>query len=45
MKVEGAKIEFEGKGVVVKGDVKFVNKTDEKKVVANGVYEDKTVEL
>jgi len=45
MKVEGAKIEFTGKGVVVKGDVKFVNKTDEKKVVADGVYEDTTVEL
>merc|ERR1719267_182053 len=27
MKVEGGKIEFAGKGVVVKGDVKFVNKT------------------
>merc|ERR1712083_941843 len=38
MKVEGAKIEFAGKGVVVKGDVKFVNKTEEKKVVADGVY-------
>jgi len=45
MKVEGAKIEFAGKGVVVKGDVKFVNKGDEKKVVADGTYEDTTVEL
>jgi len=44
MKVEGAKIEF-SEGVVVKGDVKFVNKTDEKKVVAAGTYEDQTVEL
>jgi len=44
LKVEGAKIEF-SKGVVCKGDVKFVNKTDEKKVVEPGVYEDKTVEL
>merc|ERR1711904_368038 len=35
MKVEGAKIEFAGKGVIVKGDVKFVNKGDEKKVVAD----------
>jgi len=45
MKVEGAKIEFAGKGVVVKGDVVFQNKSDEKKVVADGTYEDKTVEL
>merc|ERR1719399_147789 len=45
LKVEGAKVEFAGKGVVVKGDVKFVNKTDEKKVVADGTYEDTTVEL
>merc|ERR1719224_210906 len=45
MKVEGAKIEFAGKGVIVKGDVKFVNKGDEKKVVADGTYEDTTVEL
>merc|ERR1719247_3119606 len=45
MKAEGAKIEFAGKGVVVKGDVKFVNKSDEKKVVADGTYEDTTVEL
>jgi len=45
LKVEGAKIEFAGKGVVVKGDVKFVNKGDEKKVVADGTYEDTTVEL
>merc|ERR1711920_267448 len=45
MKVEGKGIEFVGKGVVVKGDVKFVNKSDDKKTVADGVYEDKTVEL
>jgi UDP-N-acetylglucosamine pyrophosphorylase len=44
LKVEG-KMEFAGKGVVVKGDVKFVNKGDEKKVVADGTYEDTTVEL
>merc|ERR1719446_117176 len=43
LKVEGGKIEFAGKGVVVKGDVKFVNKSDEKKVVADGTYEDTTV--
>merc|ERR1712146_258310 len=45
MKVEGKNIEFAGKGVVVKGDVKFVNKSDEKKVVADVTYEDTTVEL
>merc|ERR1719329_1201087 len=37
MKIEG-KIEFE-KGVVIKGDVKFVNKSKEKKVVKSGTYE------
>merc|ERR1719487_1535417 len=36
MKIEG-KIEFAA-GVVVKGDVKFVNKSDEKKTVAAGTY-------
>merc|ERR1712072_592582 len=43
MKVEG-KIEFAA-GVVVKGDVKFVNKADDKKTVAEGTYENQTVEL
>merc|ERR1712125_172209 len=45
MKVEGKNIEFAGKGVVCKGDVKFVNKGDDKKVVADGEYVDTTVEL
>merc|ERR1711972_384911 len=45
MKVEGANIEFAGKGVVVKGDVKFVNSSGEKKVVADGEYEDTVVQL
>merc|ERR1711907_384820 len=44
MKIEGKNIEFAGKGVVVKGDVKFVNKGEDKKVVADGTYEDTTVE-
>jgi UDP-N-acetylglucosamine pyrophosphorylase len=42
MKIEGP-MEFAA-GVVVKGDVKFVNKGD-KKTVAAGTYENKTVEL
>merc|ERR1712139_295129 len=45
LKVEGKNIEFAGKGVIVKGDVKFVNKGDDKKVVADGEYADATVEL
>merc|ERR1712232_1425708 len=45
LKVEGKNIEFAGKGVVVKGDVKFVNKGEDKKVVADGEYENTTVEL
>merc|ERR1711907_162175 len=36
MKVEG-EIEFAA-GVIVKGDVKFVNKSEDKKVVAAGTY-------
>merc|ERR1712046_87256 len=44
LKVEG-KMEFAGKGVVVKGDVKFVNKGDDVKKVTDGTYEDTTVEL
>merc|ERR1712032_1316420 len=43
MKVEGP-IEFAA-GVVVKGDVKFVNKGSDKKTVAAGTYENQTVEL
>merc|ERR1711990_1417836 len=39
LKIEG-KVEFAA-GVVVKGEVKFVNKSDEKKVIAAGTYEDK----
>jgi len=42
--VEGGDIEFAGKGVVLKGSVKFVNKSGEKKVVADGEY-DGTAEL
>jgi UDP-N-acetylglucosamine pyrophosphorylase len=42
LKVEGP-MEF-ASGVILKGDVKFVNK-GEKKTVAAGTYEDKTVEL
>merc|ERR1712070_1062913 len=45
MKIEGKNIEFAGKGVVVKGEVTFVNSGEEKKVVADGTYEDTTVEL
>merc|ERR1712083_1282949 len=45
MKVEGKNMEFAGKGVVCKGDVKFVNKGDDKKVIAAGEYADTTVEL
>lgn len=43
MKIEG-KVEFAA-GVVVKGDVKFVNKGDEKKVVVAGTYENQDVDL
>jgi len=43
LKVEGP-LEFAA-GVVVKGDVKFVNASKEKKTVAAGTYEDTTVEL
>eukprot|EP00928_Gymnodinium_smaydae_P060198 TRINITY_DN4379_c0_g1_i1.p1 TRINITY_DN4379_c0_g1~~TRINITY_DN4379_c0_g1_i1.p1 ORF type:complete len:500 (-),score=161.94 TRINITY_DN4379_c0_g1_i1:177-1676(-) len=42
--VEGGNIEFAGKGVIIKGQVKFVNKSGEKKVVADGEY-DGTSEL
>merc|ERR1712146_871101 len=45
MTVKGGKVEFAGPGVIVKGDVTFSNGSDEKKVVADGVYEDQTVEL
>merc|ERR1712226_1261193 len=45
LKVEGKNIEFAGPGVVCKGDVKFVNKGDDKKVIADGEYADTTVEL
>merc|ERR1719506_2501803 len=38
MKIEGDKVEFAA-GVVVKGNVKFINKSDEKKIVAAGIYE------
>ena len=41
--VEG-KVEFAA-GVVIKGTVKIVNSSDEKKVVAAGTYEDTTIEL
>lgn len=43
LKIEGAAA-FAA-GVVVKGDVKFVNKTSEKKEIAAGTYENQTVEL
>jgi len=43
MKIEGS-LEFAA-GVVVKGDVKFVNKNSEKKTIAAGVYENQTVDL
>merc|ERR1712146_337718 len=43
MTITGKNIEFAGPGVVVKGDVTFSNGSDEKKVVADGVYEDQTV--
>merc|ERR1712226_734410 len=35
-------MKFDGKGVVVKGDVKFINKGDDKKVIADGEYADTT---
>merc|ERR1711953_303619 len=44
-KIEGKNMEFAGPGVVCKGDVKFVNKGDDKKVIADGEYADTTVEL
>merc|ERR1711953_392208 len=45
LKIEGKNMEFAGPGVVCKGDVKFVNKGDDKKVIADGEYADTTVEL
>merc|ERR1712151_1250286 len=45
LKVEGGNIEFSGKGVVLKGDVKFVNTSGEKKVVHDGEYADTTLEM
>merc|ERR1711862_1085042 len=44
MTVKGKNIEF-AKGVVVKGDVTFSNGGDDKKTVAEGTYEDTTVDL
>ena len=41
--VEG-KVVF-AKGVVIKGDVKIVNKADETKTLAAGTYTDQTIEL
>jgi UDP-N-acetylglucosamine pyrophosphorylase len=43
MKVEGS-LEFAA-GVVVKGDVKFVNKGSDKKTIPAGTYENQTLEL
>jgi len=43
MKIEG-KMEFAA-GVIVKGDVTFANKSDDKKTVEAGTYENQTVEL
>jgi len=43
MKIEGS-CEFAA-GVVVEGDVKFVNKGADKKTIAAGTYKDQTVEL
>jgi UDP-N-acetylglucosamine pyrophosphorylase len=43
--VKGKNIEFAGKGVIVKGDVTFVNGGGDKKVIADGEYADTTVEL
>jgi len=44
MTVKGKNIEF-AKGVIVKGDVTFENKTEDKKVIEEGTYENKTLEL
>jgi UDP-N-acetylglucosamine pyrophosphorylase len=48
MKIEGdgktTNVEFAA-GVVIKGDVKFINKSAEKKIVAAGTYENQDVEL